>query len=836
MHIRKQKDLDETLTLTRTIPATPRNCPEDKGFLKLSKSMVFKSLRSSIVTTEIIQRDPKMFDQVKNRTIQTEKTYPASECLPVVGKRRKGVRNDKRISQIVEFTDGISLQARKFCLRQPKNIERIVKNSENFRVCLRKPARNGKFNRHRQITINRILDLSSRSYESIDRILVKIRKTKIPINHKSKIRPNISQKITPNFLESLEHFLPKSVINSEPESMMFYSKLSTSLKRKRMKEPWSYKEIKYSLITVLNLDDTSINYITVREMRSLLSSNNKNILKMLRYRVKPLYTTLKLNFYLNLLAKNIKEFKLAPTSTAESSWNSLESVIHKSLAFNFYNRNLQFKAASLISKRVFLKYFKVISCFFLISLMGKYRELLNVADNFYFLKPSLTYPKDPDSIKSYEDIYFCIATKATRSILELRLMNILNLSTAFEYFLTSNRINFKFHLQTKNAPFFQFLKKIYYFILQNKNPDLPSTRALKGYDFFLDEIVITGKYIKTICKDNFLSPKNNTDMPDDNNCVKYIHQHKKSIRKPKVKKQGIRSPVKSPYFSSNILKKSCKYEAYNKPTKLPNRGPSFSSHFKISEKIRTIPQGVSQRYPYSGAISCIPFPPLSKSYFGLIQEKLVDNPFHLLIAMTILTRTHGIHALPIFHALINQYPSPESFLAANKQDIVSIINCLGFQNQRANTFKSYASIWLKNPPTKNKRYAVHGYPNRGSGRDIKKDEVLLDSDKRDAWEIGHLTSGPYTLDSWRIFCRDKLRRVAAGWNGEGAYEGFQPEWMRVLPQDKELRAFLQWMWLKEGFLWNSQTGEKEVANTELMIAAQEGRVVWDDVNGLRITK
>lgn len=98
-----------------------------------------------------------------------------------------------------------------------------------------------------------------------------------------------------------------------------------------------------------------------------------------------------------------------------------------------------------------------------------------------------------------------------------------------------------------------------------------------------------------------------------------------------------------------------------------------------------------------------------------------------------------------------------------------------------------------------------------------------------------MTQGPYALDSWRIFCRDILRGKATGWNGEGGKEeGFQPEWMRVLPEDKELRAYLRWMWLKEGFEWDPWTGEKDVASKELLVAAGEGRIAWDDKGGMRI--
>lgn len=97
-----------------------------------------------------------------------------------------------------------------------------------------------------------------------------------------------------------------------------------------------------------------------------------------------------------------------------------------------------------------------------------------------------------------------------------------------------------------------------------------------------------------------------------------------------------------------------------------------------------------------------------------------------------------------------------------------------------------------------------------------------------------MTKGRYAIDSWRIFCRDVLRGEAEGWNGEGREEGFQPEWMRVMPRDKELIACLRWMWLKEGFEWDPVTGEREVAGRELMEAAIEGRVMWDGFGGMRI--
>lgn len=284
-----------------------------------------------------------------------------------------------------------------------------------------------------------------------------------------------------------------------------------------------------------------------------------------------------------------------------------------------------------------------------------------------------------------------------------------------------------------------------------------------------------------------------------------------------------RPPAHSPYFTSlaPTPSKSRKSVSLQVEASINNASPK-----KESPKKRP-----------TGIISCIPFPPLSAPHFGLIQEKLAHDPFRLLIAVTFLNRTHGKHAIPVFYTLMEQYPTPQSLVDAPKENIVSVIRHLGLQNQRAATYQAYAKTFCENPPVRSKRYAVHDYPTKGLGRDVRKSEVLPEEseDPRTAWEIGHMTQGPYALDSWRIFCRDILLGKAEGWNGEGNHEeGFQPEWMRVVPEDKELRAFLRWMWLKEGFGWDPFTGEKEVAGEEMMRAAIEGRIAWDDEGGMRI--
>lgn len=263
--------------------------------------------------------------------------------------------------------------------------------------------------------------------------------------------------------------------------------------------------------------------------------------------------------------------------------------------------------------------------------------------------------------------------------------------------------------------------------------------------------------------------------------------------------------------------------------------------------------------PARGTLSALPIPPLSATRFGLIQEELADEPFRLLIAVTFLIRTAGRAAIPVFRELMARYPTPEALAAADPENIIRVIHHLGLSSNRCTAIQKYARIWLERPPVQNVRYGVKNYPRPGDGRDVRlgeefgaeDDHISPDLEEADAleldpeaktkargfgtsWEIGHLTQGPYAIDSWRIFCRDVLLGRAEDWKGAGRTPDFQPEWMRVLPQDKELRACLRWMWMREGWAWDPLTGEREVLSEEMRRAVDEGRVAYDNQGQLTI--
>ncbi|KAE8367895.1 hypothetical protein BDV27DRAFT_142413 [Aspergillus caelatus] len=141
-----------------------------------------------------------------------------------------------------------------------------------------------------------------------------------------------------------------------------------------------------------------------------------------------------------------------------------------------------------------------------------------------------------------------------------------------------------------------------------------------------------------------------------------------------------------------------------------------------------------------------------------------------------------------------------------------------------------ADTWICHPPKKDERYRKLHYPCKLDGRDIRPQECIDDADPRVAWEVAHLPGvGAYSLDSWRIFCRDELRGLAKDWKGSGATKpDFVPEWKSVLPHDKELRAYLTWMWLKEGWVWDRQTGHRTRASEKMMRAARRGGVALEE--------
>ena len=244
---------------------------------------------------------------------------------------------------------------------------------------------------------------------------------------------------------------------------------------------------------------------------------------------------------------------------------------------------------------------------------------------------------------------------------------------------------------------------------------------------------------------------------------------------------------------------------------------------------------VSPYFPKSPTekVSCIPFPPLKSTSFGLVQEKLCHDPFKLLIAVIFLNKTKGTAAMPVFYDVVARYPTPADLAAAKLEELVEMIQHLGLQNQRAAKCIKLAQAWLKDPPQKGKRYRRLHYPAKNDGKDIKaSDGPINDEDERVAWEVGHLPGiGAYAIDSWRIFCRDELRGLPTGLpeavTPATIEQEMDKEWTRVLPQDKELRAYLRWRWLRLGWEWDFLNGDRKEVDSSLYAETKYGGVVYE---------
>ncbi|KAF3038036.1 hypothetical protein E8E11_006007 [Didymella keratinophila] len=237
--------------------------------------------------------------------------------------------------------------------------------------------------------------------------------------------------------------------------------------------------------------------------------------------------------------------------------------------------------------------------------------------------------------------------------------------------------------------------------------------------------------------------------------------------------------------------------APDKPaTKKRKRPERISHHFTPQRKPHrptTIPQ--PENLPFR----------LQPAGYGLIQERIRDSLYALVVQVILWNQTHGRAARPVLFQILTVYPTPFHLSQAKLDELTTILQPLGLHNIRAKRLIALAEAWLAAPPCKERRYRRLHYPDRGCGLDVKAGEILGLEDEREGWEIAHLPGmGPYALDSYRIFFRDRLREVQGG----------EPEWKRVLPLDKDLRPYLKWRWAQDGWEWNELTGKRRKLSPE----------------------
>ncbi|KAM5531116.1 hypothetical protein V8D89_015230 [Ganoderma adspersum] len=175
----------------------------------------------------------------------------------------------------------------------------------------------------------------------------------------------------------------------------------------------------------------------------------------------------------------------------------------------------------------------------------------------------------------------------------------------------------------------------------------------------------------------------------------------------------------------------------------------------------------------------------------LIQDHVSYSPWKVLIAVTLVNKTAGRKAIPVFFDIIQRWPTPADLADAPFSLLFEILKDLGLGQVRSQRLVDISQAFIDRPPQ-----ADILYPSRG-----KHTALLTTSDgsfdlkqvNYPPTPISHIPGcGPYALDSYRIFC-------AGG-----------DEWKDVRPSDKELVKYLQWRWAVEAYRkWDQTFGPGE---------------------------
>ncbi|KAK0506088.1 DNA glycosylase [Armillaria luteobubalina] len=166
-------------------------------------------------------------------------------------------------------------------------------------------------------------------------------------------------------------------------------------------------------------------------------------------------------------------------------------------------------------------------------------------------------------------------------------------------------------------------------------------------------------------------------------------------------------------------------------------------------------------------------------------ELVAHDPWKLIVAVTLLNKTSGKLAIPVFWELVDRWPTPLSLSQASDEELVNLIRPLGTQTIRAKRLIEMSKSYLLDPPSP---YDVR----RSKPAPLPSSASLTNGQgspgKRKKYPptpISHLPgTGRYALDSYRIFCT--------------AYENpLSQEWKVIVPTDKKLIQYIKWKWAAE---------------------------------------
>ncbi|KAI0060242.1 hypothetical protein BV25DRAFT_1780405, partial [Artomyces pyxidatus] len=157
-------------------------------------------------------------------------------------------------------------------------------------------------------------------------------------------------------------------------------------------------------------------------------------------------------------------------------------------------------------------------------------------------------------------------------------------------------------------------------------------------------------------------------------------------------------------------------------------------------------------------------------------------------------KTAGRSAVPIFFTLIERWPTPAALSQADPEALKDCIRSLGLQSTRSKRLIDLSRAYLQYPPVEPQPIQSKYYtsPSAPAAQYSRNHTIGLARQKISypvATAVSHLPgSGPYAMDSYRIYC------------------GGAEEWKKVMPNDKELIRYLKWRWAVAGMQWSPVSG------------------------------
>ncbi|KAJ7293713.1 DNA glycosylase [Mycena rebaudengoi] len=122
----------------------------------------------------------------------------------------------------------------------------------------------------------------------------------------------------------------------------------------------------------------------------------------------------------------------------------------------------------------------------------------------------------------------------------------------------------------------------------------------------------------------------------------------------------------------------------------------------------------------------------------LIQETVASDPWKLIIAVTLLNKTAGKLAIPVFWTLLEAWPTPWALSQASEPDLVALIRPLGTQNIRAKRLIALSRAYLQDPPClrdmRPSRFPGSASISRKAGQNILRRPLAIYPAQEEEWK------------------------------------------------------------------------------------------------------